>query len=737
MDFVEDSFVDEVLQELEHRFSLKLDHTSDFSIGSPTTNSTYWDEQRRVLVKIVDNEDYDLKAYRNVVDDTARLLSVRNDRVSIEDFYLVFKTDSESIPIRELNEVLSRERVKLHIYNSNDLGVKQSAAIKRKVISEEELGADENSSIINTSQTTAEAPKSKSILDRITPRKSRRKGKTIEEEGSRATTKGSNSSKKSVNSRERVSDPVEGNLEGTEDLKETGALDKQLERDKIPFHLDNVEAEDRLNREPIAKSLAKLISKEIFSAKDFSHAFMIHLQGEWGSGKSTFLNLLSKHLKNDKKWMIVHYNAWQNQHITPPWWTLLNQLYLQSLKELKGFEKFRFIIKEGFRRLMKYGSGYKLFSLAIFITLLVLTIIGIDAIKDTLFLGEEGEDSKMLVVESILTVSSFVGVIYSFSKFITTPILLKNSNDASSFMEKAMDPMSKIKKHFNGLVGDLNSYGIEVAVFIDDVDRCNIEYNIQLLEGIQTLFKDKRVLYVVAGDKNWLTTCFENCYEDFKEKVVGEYQNLGDLFLEKAFQLSVRMPRISESSKKEYWDHIIGDIDHKVARKALDEDELIEIKKQVVSEYSTLNEDKNWLEGLKQDYKLSDRQISNIAIEALDESKEDVKHLLKNHYRLITPNPRSIKRLANNYTMYRNTLIAEQKNFDPNKIFRWLLIKERFPKIGSLLLEMQEYDLDKIKDKFELNPREIQVLEYLMLDEEGEFGGKLTVSEIRTIVGVS
>lgn len=59
--------------------------------------------------------------------------------------------------------------------------------------------------------------------------------------------------------------------------------------DKIPFHLDRVEDTDRLNREPIAKSLARLINNEIFAKeKKNDYSFMIHLQGAWGDGKSRY-----------------------------------------------------------------------------------------------------------------------------------------------------------------------------------------------------------------------------------------------------------------------------------------------------------------------------------------------------------------------------------------------------------------------------------------------------------------
>jgi hypothetical protein len=92
------------------------------------------------------------------------------------------------------------------------------------------------------------------------------------------------------------------------------------------------------------------------------------------------------------------------------------------------------------------------------------------------------------VLKLILTLVSMMGALFAFAKFITVPFFINSAKEAKSFVLRASDPMNKIKKHFNNLV--------------DDIDRCDKEFRVQLLEGIQTLFKDKRVLYIVAGDKN-------------------------------------------------------------------------------------------------------------------------------------------------------------------------------------------------------------------------------------------
>ncbi len=52
-----------------------------------------------------------------------------------------------------------------------------------------------------------------------------------------------------------------------------------------------------------------------------------------------------------------------------------------------------------------------------------------------------------------------------------------------------------------------------------------------------------------------------------------------------------------------------------------------------------------------------------MALEIMSEDAEDVKHKLQNHSDLIEANPRSIKRLANQYNVYRDILIAERREF--------------------------------------------------------------------------
>lgn len=115
-----------------------------------------------------------------------------------------------------------------------------------------------------------------------------------------------------------------------------------LTPDSTHLHADNPAAadKDKLGRESFAKLLAKrleILWKENISDQS-GNSFVLHLHGPWGSGKSSLLNLLRHELQfkqAETRWIVVDFNAWQNQRINPPWWPLLDRIYRESIKQLR------------------------------------------------------------------------------------------------------------------------------------------------------------------------------------------------------------------------------------------------------------------------------------------------------------------------------------------------------------------------------------------------------------------
>ncbi|WP_303315273.1 P-loop NTPase fold protein [Flavivirga abyssicola] len=539
------------------------------------------------------------------------------------------------------------------------------------------------------------------------------------------------------------------------DLKDIGNPQKQnneASNDKIPFQLDQIVNEDKLGRDPVAKAFVDLIKKDVFTEK-LNHSFIVHLQGKWGAGKSSFLNFVKNNLNAGKEqWVIVEYNAWQNQHMSPPWWSLIDQVYLKSRAQLNGLAYFQLWRKEVFRRIWRYSGWQKIIAFILFsLSIICILFFGEDIINifnETTAVIQNGKDiSKKSVITKlgdfgklILTISSLLGILYGLTKFVTIPFFINSSKDAESFVLKASDPMNQVKKHFNDLVDDINKEKKrQLAIFIDDIDRCNKEYVVCLLEGIQTLFRDKRVLYIVAGDKNWITTSFANTYEEFESEDIGKNQ-LGELFIEKAFQLSFRLSNISEESKQNYWNHILGmqkeNIEPKVSSiKDLTEDKQKEIKSVLRDSKSELTNPK-FVQNIQDRFNLTEDTASTIVIEEKNKDTEELRHLLQEYHAYIDTNPRSIIRLANNYTMARSILIAERVAFDEHMLFRWLVIEDLCPKVKKIINTVQ--DILEFKEIINANNDLVKRQNCIkLLEGDGAFiEGEIKIEDIKSIKGL-
>jgi hypothetical protein len=481
---------------------------------------------------------------------------------------------------------------------------------------------------------------------------------------------------------------------------------------------------------------------------------MVHLQGEWGAGKSSFLNFIRKNLNTEgEKWIVVNYNAWQNQHISPPWWTLIDQIYRQSESQLTGYDKYLLWRKENFRRMIWYSGWQKALALLLTVVFAILIIVFGSSILEilankTVSIPNVTNATPGLTIDVfaklLITLGSAIGVIYSFSKFITTPFIMKSSSEAVSFMSRASDPMNRIKSHFSNLVDNINSKEKkrQLAIFIDDIDRCNKEFIVHLLEGIQTLFKDKRVLYIIAGDKRWITTSFGNAYKEFSSDGSKSHE-LGELFLEKAFQLSFRMPNVEEDAKKEYWNYILGLTEKKIDEtpkidsfEKLTKNKQTEVKEAITNSTEDIT-NPDFMKNMEVKFNLTRDTVSDLVIEEKNSDAKEIRHLLKGFHSVIDANPRSIIRLANNYTMTRSTLIAERKNVSADKIFRWLVIEDLFPKIKIEVNTL--YSIDNIQAFFE---KEISAEKLkkdcinLLIDESNATGGSFEIEEIKDITGL-
>lgn len=393
-----------------------------------------------------------------------------------------------------------------------------------------------------------------------------------------------------------------------------------------------------------------------------------------------------------------------------------------------------------------YKSMFKIIALILTLGFAYLIFFYRDAIWQlwSVFVKEENqtkffEDKD--VWEFFTTIAGALCLLFSFSKFISIPFFDSSPEDAKGFMQNASDPMEKVKGHFNLLISNLKLMGYQVAIFIDDLDRCNDQFTVGLLEGIQTLFKDRSVLYVVAGDRHWISNCFENYYEKYKTVAREPGQKLGYLFLEKAFQFSFRMPTVSSAAKEKYWNYILDPSYEAVLQGQVDSDENAKQKilKELQQKFSPSDfTQPEQIDAVISSYEnqLSPVETTKLVLEFMDKT-QDFKHLLRDHHLLIDNNPRGIKRLANQYNIFRNILTVERKEYNRDKLFRWLILQNKYPLyIDWLEANLRDYSAGKSPSGDLGELVEDSKWKTLMKDDQNKHGGPLTAEDISIFTGV-
>jgi hypothetical protein len=516
--------------------------------------------------------------------------------------------------------------------------------------------------------------------------------------------------------------------ETAEPGSESGAEPKRqaIPLDQVPLHYDNPTLHDQLGRRGFARALAirfERIWREYRSTAQ-AGSFIFHLHGPWGSGKSSLLEMLRDELQASsdnpgsrpasgegtrpapdpvagRPWVVVNFNAWQHQRLDPPWWFLLDAVYRQGRHQLwarlkqRGRAAWLMAHEAGWRvtmgRLDVIIAALILLALATFSVIYLVRVVP-DALTGAAAPPEgkgvaaplRGYDTLAQGIGAILTL---VGSLVSVVALVTRSLLSGSARAAQKFVQAGSDPMDRISRHFRRLLGWIDA---PVLVVIDDLDRCQPLYVVSLLEGIQTLFTDSRVLYVLSGDRRWLYACFEKAYEPFAASVQEPGRRLGSLFLEKAVQLSVSVPRLSTDMQGAYWQYLLGK-DPGQAR-----DEAARAEAEIRGEFKNAKTEAQVFDKVnptQEPNPIRQQVRRQVAIEHLASAPLEASTLyfLEPFAPLLEPNPRAMKRLLNDYSMQRDqAILAGHDLSDPTRrkqLALWTILCLRWPALEEHFVE--------------------------------------------------
>jgi len=377
---------------------------------------------------------------------------------------------------------------------------------------------------------------------------------------------------------------------------------------------------------------------------------MAHIHGPWGSGKSSALNFLRQELESgDKPWLVVDFNAWKHNRIRPPWWSLISAVYETALKapEIRNNGRLR-RIWWSWRLRADWGP-----------VALVFVLIAIGAIG-----ALNTADATVKLVSGLITAGAaiFAGMrVLSFG----------SAKAAAAYAELKTDPYRPVIRFYCQMI---EAIGRPVAIFIDDLDRCEGSYVVELIEGIQTLLRTEPVTYVIAAERKWICSAFEKRYSDFSGPIGEPARPLGYLFLDKLFQISAALPGLSPQMRKGYWAALLDATPDAPDAPILSEREAAQ-RVEGQGSIETLN---RIIAAAPEAQKPQLRAAAAVEI-SHSRSAEAIEHSLQPFADLLEANPRAMKRLVNAVGMAQARAFLEAREVSLDTLARWTLLELRWP----------------------------------------------------------
>ena len=466
-------------------------------------------------------------------------------------------------------------------------------------------------------------------------------------------------------------------------------------RHEAPLMSDQRARRDSLKRQHLTDSVTRKL--RALAGDPETHTFMLLLEGRWGSGKSTILGFIMAALKapSSPSWVFVEFDAWRQAHVGPAWWGLLNSLRYAVRRELPAKQQAWLRMRETWRL---SASDFGFAWLVVVLAIAGLLFVAFSQASE----GEGWRAYTAGLFEYVIAAVSCVTLLWTAVVVARKYLSWGSSRGAKLFEDTRANPMGDLAKHFDWLLAQ--SPG-PVLFVIDDLDRCDQQYVVDLLDAVQTLLRNpaetghpkggsaeqrQKLFFIVAADGRWIRRSYEVAHGDFEQTVVEPGRPLGYLFLEKLFQVTVPVPAMGAALKETYLRELVGDdSDAETDRtSSSDGQATLAEKKRRIEESSTQEEVLDVL----RDSGAQREELVEDAVERLGDSElaEAVEHFLTPYAAMLDPNPRSIKRFVMAYNFTRDARLLEGLVPDGDALARWLIVHLRWPALAEELRNRPE-----------------------------------------------
>ncbi len=230
------------------------------------------------------------------------------------------------------------------------------------------------------------------------------------------------------------------------------------------------------------------------------------LHGEWGMGKSTFMNILKNKIENKNDNLVLKINPWEYRDED-----LTKIFFVELFKKLKYKKLGEEVVDKLFQLIYPMKLSFQASKL----------------------LKVDYDVSKIKEIEKINMLDTYINGEYSLKEKVEAII---NSKDL------------KVDR---------------IIVFIDDLDRCPVDTVVNVLKSIKLFLNTSKCIFVLGCDLEYLNSAIAQNYKEFiikkeDDDSYDEVQKFSRRYLEKMIQIPFNIPKIDSLSAENYIDILLG-----------------------------------------------------------------------------------------------------------------------------------------------------------------------------------
>ena len=259
----------------------------------------------------------------------------------------------------------------------------------------------------------------------------------------------------------------------------------------MPLWPDNPTSEDLLGFSDVASPIVEALKR------DRLDPVALGVFGDWGSGKTTVLELVKDQL-DDKSIVVVYTRPWEYDPATDPKATLIGEVLI-AVRDAAG-DAAKGPLKDRFAKLAKRIKWSKAIGLATH-SAISLSPPTFEQVTEIFGKDDEGPEEPTL---------------------------------------------QGFRDEFEELMGKLDSVS-RVVVLVDDLDRCLPESVIGALEAIKLFLSVRKMGFVIAADERLVRHAIATRYEG-----APKAEEMAQQYLEKIVQIPLRVPSLGQSDTEAY-----------------------------------------------------------------------------------------------------------------------------------------------------------------------------------------